>query len=745
MKARKISSVFFKYIISFGVLFLLLLSIFSAIIYNTTKINLSKQAKTDGINNINKVKYLMDYNFSRINDITMQVEFNKNIENSTIYEDHITGMDTMYTLKQFSALMPIVDEVILYFYGNKYIYSNISSYKKDFFGKLKGKDLEYIIEKNNNKNKRKIGGTLDQITNNMGQQFIVISDFFNKSSMHNLGSVTYLIDIDSIHGIINNTISYENSNVLIFSQNKMIYSFKDCTKEVIQNINTQIQNKNQIQDINIDGQKNILFLSKSSIGDFQYVSYISYDEIMKPVKNMKNKYIVLVTVFFIIGIIIVYLLAEFNYRPIKDLSVELEKIYPDYYKEKGEFDNINDALNFFHNKNSILDNEIRENSKILERYFYYQLLKGVNKNEYCLLNEKENEKFNYRVMIFKLERIDHITDKKLIIEEIIKNLMKNEIIYIESIMEINNIICIMRYEEFDRTVLIQKINQSINNFVGKSDEGVTISIGNEYKGYKHICKSFADAIIALEYRNINMKKEIIFYDELKQNNTFISIPNVYLERMKINIGSGDRIKLEETFNSIKSYLSNNKLSARNSGAICINLINIILNTLDGEKREFISKNAVMPNIIELTEVDTQDKTFIILDKIYRSLINLIEVYSNKDNTQENEKEKLALSIMKYIQQNYYNCNLSIQDIADHNNIKLPNLTKYFKKETGQTIIEYLIKIRMNKAKNYLIGSNDNINNISNKVGYQNASSFIRQFKNTVGLTPGEYRKKYKKM
>ena len=71
------------------------------------------------------------------------------------------------------------------------------------------------------------------------------------------------------------------------------------------------------------------------------------------------------------------------------------------------------------------------------------------------------------------------------------------------------------------------------------------------------------------------------------------------------------------------------------------------------------------------------------------------------------------------------------------------LARLFKKETGYSLMNYIIKKRIETAKDLLVNTNLSVNIISDKVGYGNYSYFTRLFKKETGVTPLDYRKKKK--
>ena len=60
-----------------------------------------------------------------------------------------------------------------------------------------------------------------------------------------------------------------------------------------------------------------------------------------------------------------------------------------------------------------------------------------------------------------------------------------------------------------------------------------------------------------------------------------------------------------------------------------------------------------------------------------------------------------------------------------------------------SFIQLVSEKRMNKAKEMLRDTDIMVKDITQQVGYFDAASFVRKFKETEGLTPSEYRIRYK--
>ncbi len=93
---------------------------------------------------------------------------------------------------------------------------------------------------------------------------------------------------------------------------------------------------------------------------------------------------------------------------------------------------------------------------------------------------------------------------------------------------------------------------------------------------------------------------------------------------------------------------------------------------------------------------------------------------------------------KYIQEHYKEP-ISRVDIAAACYLSPSHFGRYFKKETGCTFINYLTKVRMQKAVE-LLSQGVTSAAIAQAVGYSSTRHFGRVFKQEYGCTPGEFRK-----
>lgn len=84
--------------------------------------------------------------------------------------------------------------------------------------------------------------------------------------------------------------------------------------------------------------------------------------------------------------------------------------------------------------------------------------------------------------------------------------------------------------------------------------------------------------------------------------------------------------------------------------------------------------------------------------------------------------------------------ITMRDIADHLHLNASYFSVLFKEQTGLTFSEYLMRRRVQRAKEMLTNSEMTIAEISERVGYQTAKYFVKVFRTMEDMSPGQYRK-----
>jgi AraC-like DNA-binding protein len=113
-----------------------------------------------------------------------------------------------------------------------------------------------------------------------------------------------------------------------------------------------------------------------------------------------------------------------------------------------------------------------------------------------------------------------------------------------------------------------------------------------------------------------------------------------------------------------------------------------------------------------------------------------QVYALSPRGRHQEKVSHAIEILLADYEN----ELSVDDIAHAVELPAVTLSRYFRRYTGRSLIEFLNEVRIDQARRLLIESDEPIGTIALAVGFGNLSHFNRQFRKKVGHSPREYRK-----
>lgn len=121
--------------------------------------------------------------------------------------------------------------------------------------------------------------------------------------------------------------------------------------------------------------------------------------------------------------------------------------------------------------------------------------------------------------------------------------------------------------------------------------------------------------------------------------------------------------------------------------------------------------------------------------------NLVLIINHIREHEGVSEEQIIAKAKDYIRENYSR-DISLEDVSEHVYLSSGYFSKLFKQHTGENYIDYLIRVRMDKAKELLEQTRYKTYDIGESVGYTNTKYFLRLFKKYTGMTPSEYRNLY---
>lgn len=144
------------------------------------------------------------------------------------------------------------------------------------------------------------------------------------------------------------------------------------------------------------------------------------------------------------------------------------------------------------------------------------------------------------------------------------------------------------------------------------------------------------------------------------------------------------------------------------------------------------------SINKLCEENRQVET---VEELGEWLINGIQALSESLQYGEKHDGNEMVTVVKEYIKNHYKEELSLELLAEKVEITPYYLSKVFKQETGEKFVDYVNRVRIEKAKTFLNQYDYSVTELSLKVGYNSTTYFCKMFKKITGKTVGEFKHK----
>ncbi|WP_196891602.1 AraC family transcriptional regulator [Aureivirga marina] len=147
------------------------------------------------------------------------------------------------------------------------------------------------------------------------------------------------------------------------------------------------------------------------------------------------------------------------------------------------------------------------------------------------------------------------------------------------------------------------------------------------------------------------------------------------------------------------------------------------------------------NLIQLHKILFQD-SYTLLQKqnyLYEILTYMVKNHTiiGKENQLKLNHSKNIVSKVEDFLRVHYHQKIELQDLVEIANLSPYHLNRIFAKEKGIPPHQFLINLRLNKARK-LLKTSKNVTEIGLEVGFFDQSHFTRNFKNFIGITPKKY-------
>ena len=298
----------------------------------------------------------------------------------------------------------------------------------------------------------------------------------------------------------------------------------------------------------------------------------------------------------------------------------------------------------------------------------------------------------------------------------------------------NNRVCIIfagnRTKEFSENIhrICHEIQKKVKEVIGLE---TSIGIGSWVRSPYELIYSYRLAAKAIDYRYLLGGNLLFDMEEKKTDNSIFLIND--LETLTEAIKSGDRRLMEETLGQIETEIKSALVEKSYACIYLQQVIRAIGNTcqsLSEEPEKIIAQREALLKAV--TEQRTFSPAAALVEKYAQ------EVFDELQELNSSSGQRQGMLAMDYIQKNYMDPCLSLNSICSYLNISTSYFSTIFKEMTGETFIEVLTRVRMEKAKELLENTTMKNYEIAEKVGFSDPHYFGISFKKITGKTPTEY-------
>jgi two-component system response regulator YesN len=255
-----------------------------------------------------------------------------------------------------------------------------------------------------------------------------------------------------------------------------------------------------------------------------------------------------------------------------------------------------------------------------------------------------------------------------------------------------------------------------------------MGVGGIYYDITRVHNSYIEASASTEYKFASGTDTVVYLKpvggRLETSGWYQTDTHLKLTQ---SLRKGNKQAAVETLGTMLHQLKTFRVPIDLLRCYCFDVINIVFRAAAG---------------VEYADIELEEKiiNFNSIDDLEALLYQFNEGIC-RQATQNKEVERLLLSeqIVLYIQEHFRECNCSLEGTAAHFKMSESYLSRFIKEKTESTFMQYLWELRLNAVKRELELTDKPIRTIVQEVGYIDTPNFIRKFKKTVGLTPGEYR------
>ncbi|MBO0991533.1 helix-turn-helix domain-containing protein [Bacillus sp. SD088] len=743
------SSLIYKYIISYLLVFLIPFVFMSVFIYYNSVSSLRTEIEQSNINKLEQVENMTNERIKELEKIASSIAYDPRLTPYMMKHGYY-GKEAQDELRKYKDNSSIIQELFVYFHNQgQSIYSSNGLYS---FTTLTQRIYQFDTwEKDSMVQQLHSAQPLilpvGDVTLKNGVRDRMIAFIFPiaPNNPNPYGSVMYFIEESTLTDMIENILADFKGNTYILDENQQLIVSAVKGEEIsFSQLDPSLIEKKGVQTTRINGQKYSLVTVTSDMSGWTFVTLMDSDQFFERVIHRATFIIVLLIIILLVGLAAAILLGKKQYRPIQGLFefAKMGSTKTSNWGGENELEAIRQTITTIFKDHKSLSETVDLQKPYAKEQLLTKMLKESFPNEQEIesmlraLNMTMNEGPHF-VAIVEFQKGEYEGNQQnweQFIDSLSQLTLPNATVNgVDLLYQQHTLAFIISLKEKDdleqqRRMLVETLQQ----FIQKHSplKVLIVTVGTSYEKKNHINRSYIEALTVLDYQFAVSEGRLVFFEELgSPGEKALGYPREDQMKLAQSLKQGDQVVALETLHTMLSNLAKAEMSIQALKYICFDIINTVIKTAME-----LQLTLNLDDYKELGEFQSVEQLSQHLSPLILKICQTVE-----DKT-ENRSQHLRRELLEYIQEHYTSYDLTLEGIAYHFDLSVPYLSKFIKEQTGETFTQYVLTLRMEAVKKQLRETNQPIKEIVSNVGYKDVANFTRRFKQLEGVTPGQYRK-----
>ncbi|PYI56377.1 helix-turn-helix domain-containing protein [Paenibacillus flagellatus] len=489
------------------------------------------------------------------------------------------------------------------------------------------------------------------------------------------------------------------------------------------------------------------FYSKGAGSGFTYVNVVPDASISSQIVRLNMTLIALLAAAVVVSAGVSVLFAVRFHNPVKRIveSIRGMNASATVANHANELEMIRENIGLIERRNEAVHKDLEAKNNLLRYYGYMNKLKRIHsafQPDDALSGEPDAGRGPYLFVLFQLsfkrrfyQVVGDVEEKATyFVREFVRQTMDGRLSGAQTFQaERDQILTLVPADRVDDR-LREALGQ-IERVVGEDMEYcfLTIAVSSVHADSSEMTAAYEEALRLLRRRPFH-DRTMILYGDAEAGAADAVVPPGMEQEFDVQLAEGNKTEAVQAMRRMVAYLAK-----RNGDAASFRRF---ADELTAKLAKTAAALLLAPPEPGGPGAEADTLLLYTPDELAEELEKRIASTCDRIRLKKEERDPIVGFALEYID-GHYDEDVSLDTVAGKLGITGGYLSTYFKDKTGTNFVDRLNDVRIRHAMRLLLETDLRIQEIAERVGYQNMNSFYRMFKKFSGVTPTDYRKRQK--